>query len=167
MKKTLLISTCILIFLMLSAGIVESISALTRDINAHAWQTLIGRWQSYERGHYEIEFTPVGTFVEYSHGISRSTGSFHISGNTIELIYDAPHCVSRENSSCKLSMEFEFILDTLILTTQDKRTRFKRVESPDEIMHGLTPNDPVANGPADPSGVAGLVRRKEDSDWSG
>jgi hypothetical protein len=145
MKKVFLFSASIIVLLMISAGIVESISVLMHDINAHAWQTLIGRWQSYEQAFYEIEFTPVGTFVEYSYGISRSTGTLQLSGNTIILIYDAPYCTSREKNSCKRNMEFEFYLDTLILINQGKRIRFKRVEFANELMFGFMPNDPVAN----------------------
>jgi hypothetical protein len=130
MKKALLISACVITFLMISTGIVESVSVLTHDINVHAWQTLIGRWQSCEQVNYEIEFTGVGTFVEYFQGISRSTGTFQISGNTIELIYDSPYCASRENKSCERNMEFKFVLDTLILTTNDRESRYKRTSEP-------------------------------------
>ncbi len=145
MKKLFLFSASILLLLMISAGIVESISVLAHDINTHAWQTLIGRWQRYEQGQYEIEFTGAGTFVEYFQGVGRSTGSFRISGNTIELFYDEPYCAAREKNSCKKEMEFEFLLDTLILTTQGERSRFKRVRLPDEMMFGSVPNDPAAN----------------------
>ena len=145
MKKAALVCVSFFVVLTVSVGIVDSISMLTQDINTHAWQTLIGRWQRYEQGQYEIEFTGSGTFVEYFQGVAKSTGSFDISGNTIELFYDEPYCAAREKNSCKKEMEFEFLLDTLILTTQGERSRFKRVKLPDEMMFGSVPNDPAAN----------------------
>ncbi|MGB7539533.1 MAG: hypothetical protein WBM17_13420 [Anaerolineales bacterium] len=128
MKKSIAVSVIIFIVVMLSVGIVDNMLMLSNDINTHTWLSLIGRWQSYEKGFYEIEFKPDGTFIEYYHGIAKNSGVFRVSGKTIVFLYDPSNCDHENEKDCTVDMEFDYSAGTLILKTNNSRTVYKRLK---------------------------------------
>jgi hypothetical protein len=129
MKKAIAVSVIILIVMMLSVAIVDNMRMLSSDINNHTWLSLVGRWQCFEKGYYEIEFKPDGTFIEYYHGIAKKSGVFRVSGKTIAFFYDPSNCDHENEKDCTVHMEFDYFAGTLILKTNNSRTVYKRVEN--------------------------------------
>jgi hypothetical protein len=113
---------------MLSVAIVDNLLMLSKDVNSHTWLSLVGRWQSFEKGYYEIEFKSDGTFVEYFHGIGKKSGVFRVSGKTIIFIYDPSNCDHENEKDCTDRMEFDISAGNLILRINDREMVYKRVE---------------------------------------
>ncbi len=128
MKKAAIVPVIIFVIVMLSVGIVDNILALSNDINNHMWVNLVGRWQSSDRGFYEMEFKPDGTFVEYFHGTAKGAGKFQIAGKSLDMLYDPSYCDHENEMGCIVHMEFEVSPGTLILHKDDGRTVFKKVK---------------------------------------
>lgn len=127
MKKGFIVFSIILLILILSAGIIDSLSALTNDIIVHSWLNLVGRWQSFENNNYEIEFHPDGTFSEYYHGVKKGSGDYQVHDNDLVLDYDASSCRRDARTSCSVRMQFKFELETLILINGEGRMSYNRV----------------------------------------
>ncbi|MBN2085116.1 MAG: hypothetical protein JW748_07800 [Anaerolineales bacterium] len=130
MKKTPLIAAILLVVGILSVGIVDNLSTLTEDIDNHTWLNLVGRWQSCEKGYYEIAFGADRTFVEYFHGIGKGSGEYQVSGNRLTLKYGEPDCANSGAKDCRTILEFGFDGKTLVLTAGESRMLYKKVENP-------------------------------------
>jgi hypothetical protein len=128
MKKAIAVSVVIFIVGMLSVAIVDNLLMLSSDINNHTWLSLVGRWRCFEKGYFEIEFKPDGTFMEYYHGIAKNSGVFRVSGKTILFIYDPSNCDHENEKDCTVHLGFDYSAGALILKTDNSRTVYKRVK---------------------------------------
>ena len=126
MKKIIYISIIILVLGIITKGIVDSITTLSRDINNHIWVSFIGRWQCYEKRYYEIEFNIDETFTEYYYGLRKESGYVKIVENQIMLIYNKSSCETKQLTNCTVKIKYAFQTDTLILNIDGKKLSFYR-----------------------------------------
>jgi hypothetical protein len=127
MKSVIIFFSLIVIIIILSMGIVDGLSALNNDMNNHLWLNLVGRWESRENGHYEIEFSLDGTFDEYYYGVRKGFGNYQVDGTSVFLQYDASNCTGDTDNSCTVTMQLYFEINTIVLVNNEKRMSFDKV----------------------------------------
>jgi hemolysin activation/secretion protein len=127
MKKLFVLSSLMVLIIILSVGIVDSLLTLSDDINNHLWLNLFGRWQSSESAYYEIEFSPDGTFSEYYYGVEKKFGDYQVHGSSIRLNYDLSSCRRDDRNSCTIYMKLYFEFRTIKLINNENMIIFNKV----------------------------------------
>ena len=115
------------LILILSVGIRDSVLTLTNDINSHLWVNLVGRWQSSENAHHEIEFYPDGTFIENYSGVTKGFGDYQVHDNSIVLKYDLSSCSHDDGNNCTVYMKLYFDITTIKLLNNENKMIFNKV----------------------------------------
>jgi hypothetical protein len=126
MKRTLILFSVMALILFLSVGIIDSISTLTKDMNGHLWLNLVGRWESSENAHHEIEFYPDGTFIENYSGMTKGFGDYQVYENSIVLKYDLSSCQYDIEISCTVNMKLYFDFTTIKLINNENKMIFNK-----------------------------------------
>ena len=127
MKKVFILCSILMLVIILSNGIKDSLLTLSNDINSHLWVNLVGQWESRENSYYRIEFNPDGTFIEYYHLLKKSSGDYQVYGNSIVLLYDSLSCRNNIGKGCTINMTLKFDLNSIILVKDDGGTFFDKV----------------------------------------